>query len=71
MPSMTEKIIQNHLREGVIIRGEPIAIRIDQTLTQDATGTMGLSAAGGDGRGSGEDRPERELCRPQYAAERI
>ena len=40
MPSMTEKIIQNHLREGVIIRGEPIAIRIDQTLTQDATGTM-------------------------------
>ena len=40
MPSMTEKIIQNHLREGVIIRREPIAIRIDQTLTQDATGTM-------------------------------
>ena len=40
MPSMTEKIIQNHLREGVIVRGEPIAIRIDQTLTQDATGTM-------------------------------
>ena len=40
MPSMTEKIIQNHLREGVIVRGEPIAIRIDQTLTQDSTGTM-------------------------------
>lgn len=40
MPTITEKIIQKHLVEGVIERGKPIAIRIDQTLTQDATGTM-------------------------------
>lgn len=40
MPTITEKIIQKHLVEGVMERGEPIAIRIDQTLTQDATGTM-------------------------------
>lgn len=40
MPNLTEKIIQAHLREGKGAPGEPIAIRIDQTLTQDATGTM-------------------------------
>lgn len=40
MPTMTEKIIKNHLIEGTMERGKPIAIHIDQTLTQDATGTM-------------------------------
>ncbi len=34
------KILQNHLVSGRLIPGEEIAIRIDQTLTQDATGTM-------------------------------
>ena len=38
--SVTEKIISKHLVEGELKRGTPIAIRIDQTLTQDATGTM-------------------------------
>jgi aconitate hydratase len=38
--TITEKIISAHLREGTLARGEPIAIGIDQTLTQDATGTM-------------------------------
>lgn len=40
MSTITEKIIKEHLIEGEMKRGEPIAIRIDQTLTQDATGTM-------------------------------
>lgn len=40
MPTITEKIIQDHLVEGTLQRGSSIAIRIDQTLTQDATGTM-------------------------------
>lgn len=40
MPTITEKIIKQHLMEGEMKRGESIAIRIDQTLTQDATGTM-------------------------------
>lgn len=40
MPTITEKIIKAHLLEGAMNKGEPIAIRIDQTLTQDATGTM-------------------------------
>ncbi|RME10412.1 MAG: aconitate hydratase, partial [Aquificota bacterium] len=34
------KILQNHLVSGRLIPGEEIAIKIDQTLTQDATGTM-------------------------------
>ncbi len=38
--TLTEKIISKHLVEGEMKRGEEIAIKIDQTLTQDATGTM-------------------------------
>ena len=38
--TLTEKIIETHLTEGTLDRGSDIAIRIDQTLTQDATGTM-------------------------------
>ncbi len=38
--NLTQKIIQAHLAEGEMIPGEEIGLRIDQTLTQDATGTM-------------------------------
>ncbi|MFH7321356.1 aconitate hydratase [Desulfurivibrio sp. D14AmB] len=38
--TVTEKILAAHLVEGELKRGEEIGIRIDQTLTQDATGTM-------------------------------
>ncbi len=38
--SLFQKIIQDHLVEGEPVPGSPIAIRVDQTLTQDATGTM-------------------------------
>jgi aconitate hydratase len=38
--TLTEKILKAHLVEGEMIKGEEIGIRIDQTLTQDATGTM-------------------------------
>ncbi|MBQ7792254.1 MAG: aconitate hydratase, partial [Clostridia bacterium] len=38
--TLAEKIIKEHLVEGELKRGSAIAIRIDQTLTQDATGTM-------------------------------
>ena len=38
--NIAEKIIAAHLVSGTMETGEPIAIRIDQTLTQDATGTM-------------------------------
>ena len=38
--TLTEKIIADHLVSGKMSPGEEIGIRIDQTLTQDATGTM-------------------------------
>mgnify|MGYP000358129747 FL=1 len=38
--TLTEKILNNHIVEGKMIKGTEIGIRIDQTLTQDATGTM-------------------------------
>jgi len=38
--SVAEKIISTHLVSGRMIQGEEIALKIDQTLTQDATGTL-------------------------------
>jgi len=38
--SITQKILEEHLAEGKFEPGKEIAIKIDQTLTQDATGTM-------------------------------
>ena len=38
--NLVYKILKSHLVEGKLKVGEPIAIKIDQTLTQDSTGTM-------------------------------
>ncbi len=38
--TIAQKIIRSHLVSGDMIPGSEIALRIDQTLTQDATGTM-------------------------------
>lgn len=38
--TIAQKIIKAHLVEGEMIAGNEIALKIDQTLTQDATGTM-------------------------------
>ena len=38
--TVTEKLLASHLVEGSLQKGSEIGIRIDQTLTQDATGTM-------------------------------
>ena len=38
--NVAQKLISSHLVSGVMKAGEEIAISIDQTLTQDATGTM-------------------------------
>ncbi|MBW1945047.1 MAG: aconitate hydratase [Deltaproteobacteria bacterium] len=40
--NLTYKILQAHLIEGRLIPGEGIAINIDHTLLQDATGTMAM-----------------------------
>lgn len=38
--TITEKILKNHIVDGELKKGTEIGLRIDQTLTQDATGTM-------------------------------
>ena len=38
--TLTEKILAAHTGQALPATGEPVALRIDQTLTQDATGTM-------------------------------
>ena len=40
MKTVTGKILSQHLTTGILRPGERIGIRIDQTLTQDATGTI-------------------------------
>lgn len=40
MPTLTEKILAAHLTDGEMKPGNEIGLRIDQTLTQDSTGTM-------------------------------
>ena len=38
--TLTEKILDAHIVDGKPVKGTEVGLRIDQTLTQDATGTM-------------------------------
>lgn len=38
--NLTQKLLSAHLLSGKLVPGEPITVKIDQTLTQDSTGTM-------------------------------
>ncbi len=38
--NVTQKLIESHLVTGKMLPGEEIGLKIDQSLTQDATGTM-------------------------------
>jgi aconitate hydratase len=38
--NLAQKLIQSHLLEGELVVGSELGLRIDQTLTQDATGTL-------------------------------
>jgi aconitate hydratase len=38
--TIAQKIIKAHLVDGEMIPGSDVGLKIDQTLTQDATGTM-------------------------------
>lgn len=40
--NVTQKILAAHLMEGGLVPGQEIGIRIDQTLLQDATGTLAM-----------------------------
>lgn len=55
--SVTRKILADHLVTGNLEPGEEIGIKIDQTLTQDATGTMAYLQF----EALGTDRAQTEL----------
>ena len=38
--NLAQKVLKAHLVSGEMVQGNEIGLRIDQTLTQDATGTM-------------------------------
>jgi len=38
--TLTGKILRAHLVEGELVPGSEIGLKVDQTLVQDATGTM-------------------------------
>ena len=38
--NVTEKLIESHLVSGAVETGKEIGLKVDQTLTQDATGTL-------------------------------
>ena len=38
--TIAQKILKAHLVDGEMVQGQEIGLKIDQTLTQDATGTM-------------------------------
>ena len=42
MPSLARTILEEHLVRGELVPGTEIAIEVDQTLTQDTTGTMAM-----------------------------
>ncbi len=55
--TLVQKILANHLVSGALVAGEEIEIRIDQTLCQDATGTMAFLEL----EAMGVDRVKTEL----------
>ena len=59
--TLTYKILGNHLVEGSLAAGEQIGIRIDQTLTQDATGTTAFLLYESMGAGPSDSRRKTGL----------
>ena len=64
--TLTYKILEKHLVDGRLEKAQPIGIKIDQTLTQDATGTTAFLLF----ESMGIERVKTELSvsyhRPQY-----
>ena len=58
--TIAQKIIRQHLVSGEMIPGSDIGLRIDQTLTQDATGTMAYLEFEAMGA-AGQNRMQRSL----------
>ena len=69
--NVTQKLIDDHLLHGSMTPGEEIGIRIDQTLTQDATGTLVMLELEAMGPGSREDRTVGAVRGPQPPSSRL
>ena len=68
--TLTRKLIDAHLVDGDPTPGEEIALRIDQTLTQDATGTLVMLELEAIGLDRARTERQRAVRRPQPAAGR-
>ena len=68
--NVAQKLIASHLVDGEMTPGQEIGMRIDQTLTQDATGTMVMLELEALGPRPGPDRGVGAVRRPQPAAGR-
>lgn len=60
--NLVEKILGAHLVSGRLIPGEEIAIAIDQTLIQDATGTLSCLQFEALGDSPDSDEAVGQLC---------
>ena len=58
--TLAEKILKAHTVDGEFVKGGEIGLRIDQTLTQDATGTMAYIEF--EAMGIGQVRTERSVA---------
>ncbi|MDI6753612.1 MAG: aconitate hydratase [Thermodesulfobacteriota bacterium] len=67
--NIVEKVLQAHLREGEYISGKEIGIRIDQTLTHDATGTMAFLQF--EALGMNEVKAECSVCYIDHNTQQI
>ena len=69
--TLTEKILKAHLVDGEMVKGKEIGIRIDQTLTQDATGTMAYLEFEAMGVPRVKTEKSSSLYRSQHSPERL
>ena len=69
--TIAQKIIAAHLVDGKMEPGCEVGLRIDQTLTQDATGTMAYLEYEAMGIPRVRNGAFRRLYRPQHAAKRL
>ncbi len=69
--NIAEKIISAHLVSGEMTVGSDIGLKIDQTLTQDATGTMAYLEFEAMGIPESKNRAFGGIHRPQHTSKRI
>jgi aconitate hydratase len=68
--NVTQKLISTHLADGSPLAGAPITLKIDQTLTQDATGTLVMLTLEAIGLAWVTTEGQRTICRSQSLAGR-